>query len=173
MRKPKHWMVVTMAAAIAFVLGAATAVVAGGPPPVTGSGTDITRVKTISQSEQFVTFSTAGVDVPDASVRILVSGNPALIVARFQADAFCDGFDLAACLVRIVVDDGVTETVMPPGQAVFLEAPSIFGFSQTRSMERSITVGPGDYQVTVQAAVTDADDTFTLTRYHLTVERIV
>lgn len=170
MRRPRTLTTVVTVALTAVISTLATLAVAVNGP-VTGTGTDITRVKTISQGAWVGTSSTSPVDVPDASRSINVTGS-ALLVARFQADAFCSGSGGAKCFVRIVVDNGTTETEIFPGPSVFLTANS-FPTEQTRSIERSVTVGAGTYTIQVQAFVEDGDDGIELLRYHLTLERIV
>lgn len=121
-----------MTTAIGFVLAAASIVVAGGPSNVTGTGTNIDRVKTVSNTGSQSTSSglnQAGpsgingeyVDIVGANRRLLLT-DTSLVVARFTAEASCDQVftkeagpsapsapngpsPLTACLTRIIVEN--------------------------------------------------------------------
>lgn len=178
----KQRLTIVLAAAVtALVTTLAMLVIAGPPPTVTGTGTDLTRVKVIGSTGAASTASGAFVDVPGATANIKVDpGQTALIVARFAADSRCSGPLGGACVVQILI--GGVEADPATGGTTFDSVPAcstsgsgetcaVQDFLEAHAMERWRTVGPGTYTVEVEFATGGAE--FLLQHWTLEVDRII
>lgn len=171
MKTVKRSTLVLAVAATAVITSLAT-MVAAVTIVTTGTGTNITRVKAVSVDGSNETSSTTFVDVPSATLKINVSTGSALLLARFTGTSVCttDG-SAQGCKVRIILDDGVTETEMAPGEVLFDD--SVNPRHRASGIQTIATVGPGTYDVKVQWRVENALMSFSLFDYVLTLERIV
>jgi hypothetical protein len=161
----------------------------GEPPPVqqqqsgavspqvltTASALTITHVSVARQDTTFQTSSTTFVPVTGAALTVSVpDGETALLIARFTAESQCEK-DASAewCSVRIVA--GTNEMFPQSGFDFAFDSEttpvSMSDNWEAHAMERSIVVGPGTYQVVVQAAMAQAGGFFALDDWHLIVEQ--
>lgn len=188
MRQPARWLIVTTAGAITAVLLTAVVALGADAIPTKDSGSDITSVKAKGVTGSNATDATAWVQPQSASIDITVSGEDALLVARFSGESKCDrpgtGFASSPCYLRIVVDDGITETPMNPSSEIAFDSSvgcvasagdtcDAFTGWASHAVQTFLRVDPGNYTVRVQYRVDNTDVDFTLRDYTLTVERIV
>jgi hypothetical protein len=137
------------------------------------------ETKVATGGTAFTTTSTTYGDVTGASTTVTVpAGQSALIIAEFTAESFCDAGDSSGyCSVRILIggtegnpaegtDFAFDTIVTSTGNEDWWE-----GNAMTRSRG---PLGPGTYTVQVQAATVDgnANTTFNLDDWHLTVQRV-
>jgi hypothetical protein len=125
------------------------------------------------------TTSTTYGDVTGATTTVTVpTGQSSLIIAEFTAESFCDAGDGSGyCSVRILI--GGTEGNPAEGTDfafdTIVTATTNEDWWEGNAMTRSRgPLGPGTYVVQVQAATVDsnANTTFNLDDWHLTVQRV-
>lgn len=180
MRNPRfgRWSKVTAAAgAMLLSMSAAYATGAQGSLDVVGvtkvSGTSISQVKLVRNSNAASTTSQTYLAVPGATTTLTVpAGSKAVIVARFSAISVCEELSDArgyGCNVRVMVNGA---EAAPAGTSVF-DSSGKGNSREAHAIERSRgPVGPGTYVVSVQFSVPAATVTLTLSKWTLEVDRI-
>lgn len=170
---------VALVVATAILTSLAHSVIAGPPPPVTGTGTDLNRVKVVGTTGGQATNSTTFVDLTGASANIKVdAGQTALIVARFGATSFCTIAQFDICIVRILIGgvEADPASLSPFDSVPFCGASSgtcsAGDSGEAHSLERWRTVGPGTYAIEVEFK-TGSGASFTLANWTLEVDRII
>jgi hypothetical protein len=137
------------------------------------------ETKVATGAAPFTTTSTTYGDVTGASATVTVpAGQTSLIIAEFTAESFCDASDDSGyCTVRILI--GGTEGNPAEGTNfafdTIVTATANEDWWEGNAMTRSRgPLGPGTYTVQVQAATVDgnANTTFNLDDWHLTVQRV-
>ena len=170
-KRLRRALIVSLAVAVVGVAVAATAFSA-----VSGSAGPIAAVKVVSDSGVHETSSRTFVNIPGAATTITVPGGQrGLIVARFSAASQCGSLnpDDDSCFVRILV--GGVEA-RPASAGAFDTAACCPNSSngdsfESHQIERSRgALSPGSYRVKVQW-LAGAENEFTLSGWHLTVER--
>ncbi len=143
----------------------------------TKSGRKVTRVKIRRSDEQSSTSSSNFENVPGARINIKIPRGEAVLLMRFTAESICFS-EIATpgqCHARITVNG---DEAAPASGTEYIFDSNDSGtetkFSgEGRSMDRSRgPLGPGNYTVRVQGAVSDSDLEFLLDDWSLTVERI-
>jgi len=173
-----------LAVATVAVLCAASAAVASVLSASSASGGQITFVNVTRQDLAATTSSTTYVKVPGSGTRVTVTDGSDLILARFSAESACYHATPSTignwCSVRLVLYDQATGL---PVAELFPQSGVDFAFDSTdagtegsaswesHSMDRSIRVGNGAYNVKVEWAVTSSNVVFRLDDWSLTVEK--
>jgi hypothetical protein len=145
---------------------------AGDPNLSTGGPIDL--VKTTFGENLAGTDGTEWVTV--ASIRVNVTSGPALVVARFDADAEC-GPELksvdGSCQLRIKALDGADHRPLRPSTMInALRVVSNVGEEDhSFMMEKSRVLPEGSWTIVVQHRVTNPTIYFGIYSHHLTVER--
>lgn len=179
LRPQKRSLVVAGVAIVAFMIGAATVVLAGGSPTL-GIGSTITRVKTVASAGSFEAVNPSSVNLPGARHRMVLSGSSTLVVARFVATIDCPGVP-GRCHAQVaVLDNNDGDSLVGYMHGPF-HMDSTFGNEghENHSLENSMTLPSGDYDFQVQLSTfyccgtTEGDITVSIPAWHFTVERIV
>ena len=179
MSRKKLAVIIAVVAVLGLSLGATATSLIG--DPVRGTGTNINRVKTAASEERFsVTTDDGRVDLPGARHR-LVLGQTALVIGRFSAATHCVGVDAGPCAAMINVIDNSTGNevaqLLPTSNPIDSSvAPENDDNEETHTIERSITLPPGDYDFQVAIQIVNlggGSGTFGIGGWHFTVERIV
>jgi hypothetical protein len=143
-------------------------------------GSDI-RVDVRSEIRESGTNSTVFVDVPGASVDVVVpAGTTRLFIARFEGESACFGPDAAPfgyCTLAIIARNtasGASTAFDPAGSGNFVfdtnpDGPADDAW-ESNAMERSKRLGPGSFRIRLMWRVTNAETTFTLDDWHFSVE---
>lgn len=125
------------------------------------NGTDgadaFTDVGVATSTTEFVTSSTAFVDVPGASATITVpAGHTATVIAQFSAESTCSGGQAGAwCSVVLLI--GATEMDPAEGSSSAFDSSDDGGnnsFEHNALVRSKTNVSPGTYTVKARAAVT-------------------
>jgi hypothetical protein len=177
MGNAKKRLLTAALAVSAFVLGAATVVVAAnGPTVVRGVGSDINRVRTATSNDHFsITDGTA--DLPGARHRLILSKSPGtLVVSRFTAPTMCTGDPGRLHAQVAVLDNRNADALVAMTQPVG-HIDSTFGNDghESHAVESSITLPPGDYDFQMRlftAGISGGTVTCSVPSWHFTVERI-
>jgi hypothetical protein len=143
----------------------------------TTAGGVITGVQVVTSSDVTTTSSLSFVDLPGATTTINVpAGTRAMLLARFSAESSCyNGTPgtFAHCGVRILVNG---DDMNPNGDLAFdstNNGTENIGSWEAHSIDASSPIlGPGNYKVKVQRAVSFANTQFWLDDWSLTVQRV-
>lgn len=145
------------------------------PAPASGGLTTyrahgpVNQIVDFSETAETFTSSRTWVDVPNASLKLIIPAGPSqLVMARFSTTAACGGPDAQAyCSVRIMA--GNTE-MLPSGGDIFMtDATPDTENLQAGVVERSLALRPGTYTIKVQAGIEDPNDYLALNGWHFNV----
>jgi hypothetical protein len=156
-------------AAVAIL--AALAVATPAFAAVTHSGKAVAKTTVVTEGTASSTTSTAYVNLPLANAAITVpAGKFQLVTVRFSAESYCFGSAGAGnwCSVRILAD-GVEMLPAVGFNYAFDSRGASDDYWEGHAMERALVLGAGAHTISVQYGVTDANLSFGLDDWTLTV----
>jgi len=137
---------------------------------VTHTGKAVAKITVVTETNAQTTSSTSFVSLPGASANVTVpAGKFQLVNVRFSAESYCFSSSTTGwCSVRILADG--TEMLPNSGEDFAFDASGTADdFWEGHAMERTLVLGQGTHNISVQWVVTDPRITFRLDDWTMAV----